>query len=117
MMAYKVILPTKGGPMRLAILSDTHGNLSALEAVLADMDAHGPFDAIGIAGDLCEWGPQPRAVLERVRALDCPVVQGNTDRNVTLDEGVLRALGKSENAIAGLGWTRAQIGAEGVSYL
>ena len=103
--------------MRLALLSDIHGNLVALEAVLADMDALGPFEAIGIAGDLCEWGPQPRAVLERVRALDCPVVQGNTDRNVTLDKEALRALGKSENAIAGLAWTRAQIGAEGVSYL
>ena len=88
--------------MRLALLSDIHGNLPALDAVLADMDAQGPFDAIGIAGDLCEWGPQPRAVLERVRTLECPVVQGNTDRNVTLDKEALRALGKSENAIAGL---------------
>ena len=101
--------------MRLAFLSDAHGNLTALEAVLADVEAHGPFDAIGLAGDLCEWGPQPRAVLERVRALDCPVVQGNTDRNVTLSEEALRALGKSENAIEGLVWTRTQIGAEGVS--
>jgi predicted phosphodiesterase len=103
--------------MRLALLSDIHGNLLALEDVLADMEAHGPFDAIGIAGDLCEWGPQPRAVLERVRALDCPVVQGNTDRNVTLTAEALRALGKTENAIEGLAWTRAQIGADGVSYL
>src|SRR5436305_1160850 len=103
--------------MRLAVLSDLHGNLTALEAVLVDMEAQGPFDAFGVAGDLCEWGPQPRAVLERVRTLDCPVVQGNTDRNVTLDPAALRALGKGENAIAGLAWTRAQIGAEGAAYL
>ncbi len=104
--------------MRLAILSDIHGNLAALEAVLADLEARGPVDALGVAGDLCEWGPQPREVLRRVRALGCPVVQGNTDRNVTIsDPAVLRAMGKTENAIAALAWTRSQIGDEGVAYL
>ncbi len=104
--------------MRLAILSDIHGNLTALQAVLADVAAHGPFDSVGVAGDLCEWGPQPRAVLERVRALNCPVVQGNTDRNVTIEDAdELRALGKSERAIAGLAWTRGEIGPEGTAYL
>jgi len=68
--------------MRLAIFSDVHGNLAALEAVLADIERRGPFDAFGVAGDLCEWGPQPREVLERLRALAYPVVQGNTDYNV-----------------------------------
>lgn len=104
--------------MRLAILSDIHGNLIALEAVLADLNARGPFDALGVAGDLCEWGPQPRETLERLRSLNCSVVQGNTDRNVTLtDTDELRVLGKSENAIAGLAWTRDQIGPEGTAYL
>jgi len=78
----------------------------------------GPFDALGVAGDLCEWGPQPAAVLARVRDLGCPVVQGNTDRNVvTTDEARLRAIGKSDNSIKGLAWTRAQIGAASVDYL
>jgi predicted phosphodiesterase len=104
--------------MRLAILSDIHGNLAALEAVLADLEACGSFDALGVAGDLCEWGPQPREVLRRVQALGCPVVQGNTDRNVTIaDAAELRAMGKTEKAIAALAWTRGQIGDEGVAYL
>jgi predicted phosphodiesterase len=104
--------------MRLAIMSDIHGNLTALEAVLADIAARGPFDALGVAGDLCEWGPQPRETLARVRDLGCPVVQGNTDRNVTItDEARLRALGKSEHGIEGLAWTRAQLGPTGVGYL
>lgn len=104
--------------MRLAILSDIHGNVTALEAVLADVAARGPFDALGVAGDLCEWGPQPREALQRLRALDCPIVQGNTDRNVTItDAAELHALGKSEGSIAGLAWTRAQIGAEGAACL
>jgi predicted phosphodiesterase len=104
--------------MRLAILSDIHGNLAALEAVLADLEARGPFAALGMGGDLCEWGPQPREVLQRVRSLGCPVVQGNTDRNVTISDATeLRAMGKTENAIAALAWTRGQIGDEGVAYL
>jgi predicted phosphodiesterase len=105
--------------MRLAIMSDIHGNMAAFEAVLADIAARGPFDALGVAGDLCEWGPQPREVLARVRDLGCPVVQGNTDRNVTFadDEARLRALGKSEQSIKGLAWTRAQLGRAGVDYL
>ncbi len=104
--------------MRLAILSDVHGNLVALEAVLSDLDAQGPFDGLGVAGDLCEWGPQPRETLDRVRGLGCPVVMGNTDRNVVIaDAGTLRAMGKSENAIANLAWTREQIGPDGCAYL
>ena len=104
--------------MRLAILSDVHGNLAALEAVLAALEASGPFDALTVAGDLCEWGPRPREALQRVRTLNAAVVQGNTDRYVTItDLAELRALGKSENAIAGLAWTREQIGPEGVAYL
>jgi predicted phosphodiesterase len=104
--------------MRLAILSDVHGNLTALEAVLADLDACGPFNALGVAGDLCEWGPYPREALERVRALGCPVVQGNTDRYLTMgDAEELRALGKSDKAIRDLAWTRDQLGAAGVAYL
>ncbi len=104
--------------MRLAIMSDVHGNLTALEAVLADIAGQGPFDALGVAGDLCEWGPRPREALTRVRELGCPVVQGNTDRNViTTDEAQLRAIGKSAHSIEGLAWTRAQLGAAGAEYL
>lgn len=104
--------------MRLALISDIHGNLTALEAVLADLDARGPYDALGVAGDLCEWGPYPRQTLERVRALGCPVVQGNTDHYLSLaDAEKLRLLGKSEKAIKDLAWTRDQLGAEGAAYL
>ena len=122
--------------MRLAIFSDVHGNLAALEAVLADIERRGPFDAFGVAGDLCEWGPQPREVLERLRALAYPVVQGNTDYNVVqgntdhsvvqgntdynvvpAEEEEQRAPGRSASSIEARAWTIAQIGIEGVAYL
>ena len=46
--------------MRLAVLSDIHGNRPALEAVLADLAAQGGADHLVIAGDLCADGPRPR---------------------------------------------------------
>lgn len=65
--------------MRIALLSDIHGNAVALDAVLADMAGHGPFDQIVVAGDLVWAGPWPAEVVDRVQALGGPVIQGNTD--------------------------------------
>ena len=64
--------------MRLAVFSDVHGNLSALEAVLADI-ADKAVDEIVFAGDLCMVGPRPAECLDRVQALGCTAVYGNTD--------------------------------------
>ncbi len=64
--------------MRIAITSDIHGNAVALEAALADIAAEG-IDQIVCLGDVAAFGPQPREVLARLRALGCPVVMGNTD--------------------------------------
>ena len=64
--------------MRVAIFSDVHGNLSGLEAVLADASQHAP-DLVVFAGDLCLMGPRPGDCLRRVRTLRLPTVMGNTD--------------------------------------
>ena len=64
--------------MRIAIISDIHANFVALQTVLADIErAH--VDQIVCLGDVTAGGPQPRAVIQRVRDLGCPVVRGNTD--------------------------------------
>lgn len=66
---------------RLAVLSDVHGNLVALEAVLADLQAEGEADAIWVLGDLAAFCPWPAESLARLRALDAvSFLQGNTDR-------------------------------------
>src|SRR5215217_1952108 len=99
--------------MRLAILSDIHGNVLALEAVLADLGARGGADVVAIAGDLCLGGPRPREVLERVRALGSPVVQGNTDYSLALPPEELE-----DRETADLhAWTRERIGDAGIEYL
>ena len=65
--------------MRIALLSDIHGNLIALEAVLADLRSQGPFDQIVVGGDLVWAGPWPAEVVDAVRGLGAAVIQGNTD--------------------------------------
>jgi putative phosphoesterase len=69
--------------MRVAALYDIHGNLPALEAVLAEVDA----DLVVVGGDVAP-GPQVDACLERLDALDVPVrwVMGNGDREVLSTE-------------------------------
>lgn len=69
--------------MRLAILSDVHGNIVALDAVLADIQAQGDVDEYWILGDLVDAGPAPVAVLKRLSLLDnVTCIRGNTDRYV-----------------------------------
>jgi putative phosphoesterase len=64
--------------MRVALLSDIHGNLLALEAVLTALKQEAA-DQIVCLGDVAIFGPQPGETLARIRALRCPVVMGNTD--------------------------------------
>jgi predicted phosphodiesterase len=62
--------------MRIAVISDIHSNLSALEAVLG---AVGAVDAVWHLGDTVGYGPQPQAVVDRLRATGVIGVRGNHD--------------------------------------
>jgi predicted phosphodiesterase len=73
--------------MRIAIIADTHGNLIALNTVLAEITAQG-IEQLVCLGDVAGLGPQPREVIARLRALACPVVMGNADEFL-LDPSVL----------------------------
>lgn len=64
--------------MRIALISDIHGNAVALDAIL-DALKEQQVDAIICLGDVAASGPQPCQVIERLRAIGCPVVMGNTD--------------------------------------
>ena len=67
--------------VRLAVLSDVHGNVAALEAALADVKKHKP-DRILVAGDLVFYGPRPAETVDRLRALEkdgAAIIAGNTD--------------------------------------
>jgi predicted phosphodiesterase len=64
--------------MRIALISDIHGNLVALQTVLADAERAG-VDRFVCLGDVAAAGPQPGECVRRVAELACPVVMGNTD--------------------------------------
>ena len=63
---------------RLAIVSDVHGNLTALDAVIADVERRG-IEHVVHGGDLVLGGCQPAQVLDRVSELGWPGILGNTD--------------------------------------
>ncbi len=78
--------------MRVAIISDMHGNDLAFEAVEADIQNQ-KIDQIVCLGDAIQGGPQPAEVVQRLRRLNCPVVMGNADAwlisgEETADEGI-----------------------------
>lgn len=79
--------------MRLALLSDIHGNLIALEAVLADLEAVGGADTVWVLGDLAAFGSRPTECVQRIMALreergkdHFKIIGGNTDRYLVTGE-------------------------------
>jgi predicted phosphodiesterase len=73
--------------LRVAILSDIHGNSLALDAVLADINAQGGVDEYWLLGDYVAIGPDPAGVLARLDQLpQATFTRGNTDRYVAHDE-------------------------------
>ncbi|MFC1959754.1 metallophosphoesterase family protein [Chloroflexota bacterium] len=116
--------------MRLAVLADIHGNVDALNAVLADLDAAGGADQTWILGDLIAFGPAPVATLDVIRQLPedtTKVIQGNTDRYVTTwarpnaerptAETWAQHIQFMQQREANFTWTAQQISGEDAIYL
>ena len=68
--------------MRIAIISDSHGNLSALDAVLADLDRTGPYDDVLVGGDVAYGGPFPEGCVARIQERGYRTVRGNTEQMI-----------------------------------
>jgi putative phosphoesterase len=73
--------------MRIAVVSDIHGNRTAFEAVLADLRDTAP-DLILHGGDLADAGSSPVEIVDRIRDLDWPGVIGNTDEMLARPESL-----------------------------
>jgi putative phosphoesterase len=96
--------------VRVAALYDVHGNLPALNAVLAEVDALGP-DAIVVGGDVAS-GPMPVETLDALRARGARFVRGNADR--VLD---LRGANDGETWVRARRWVAARLGEERLAFL
>jgi putative phosphoesterase len=68
----------RNSPMRLAVISDIHGECLALDQVLQDIRRQG-IEQMVCLGDALQGGSQPAETLARLRELNCPVVMGNAD--------------------------------------
>ena len=99
--------------MRVAVISDIHANLHALEAVLAALEEE-PHDALWCLGDLVGYGPRPNecCALVRERADLCLV--GNHDLVVL---GTLSADDFNPEAAAAAQWTSAELSADSRTFL
>jgi len=96
--------------MQVGVLSDIHGNVVALEAVLSAMP---DVDALVCAGDVVGYNPWHGDCVEAVRERDVPTVMGNHDR------AVARGGGFAFNSMAGAGVEHARetLSAEGIEWL
>ena len=94
---------------RVALISDVHGNLTALEAALGDIAARGA-DRIVCLGDVANEGPQPVAVIRRLRDLDIPVIKGNTDDWLVNPKPKRAKSDKARQEEAVAFWVAAQLG-------
>jgi len=98
--------------MRALILSDIHGNLEALEAVLAA--AEGQWDELWNLGDTVGYGASPNQVVERIRSLGTIHVRGNHDRVCC---GLSSPHGFNPVAKTAALWTREHLSADNLAWL
>src|SRR3712207_7527117 len=96
-----------------AVISDIHGNLEALEAVLRDVPEE--VEIIYCLGDVIGYGASPNECCNTVRESGMPVISGNHDLGVTDLETDLNWFNPVA-ATAG-GWTRGQLSGENAEFL
>lgn len=100
--------------MKIALLSDIHANLRALDACMEHAAAHGA-QRFAVLGDLVGYGAQPAQVVRRVRALaqdGAIVLQGNHDALAVAPQGQSGTMDAG-----GAAWTRAQLAPADLDFL
>lgn len=101
--------------MRVALISDLHGNEVALEAVLGDIERRG-VDRIVCLGDTATLGPRPEAVLARLRQIGCSCILGNHDAFM-LDAELIHSYTEVPVIVDAVDWCRARLGAGDIEFL
>ncbi len=104
--------------MKFAVISDIHGNMFALEAVLKDIKQNN-VDKIFCLGDLAMAGPEPNKTIDFVKKQDWTIIQGNTDNMiVNFSEELYNKVHAGAPIMANaLRYDVKEISAENVEYL
>ena len=106
--------------MRIAVIGDIHANLPALRAVIDDVARIGA-DAIYCVGDVVGRGPHPNEVVDELRRLEVPTVQGNWDEAIGMDRdqtGASWATGQAEaTGNASMRWSAESLTEENKGWL
>jgi predicted phosphodiesterase len=101
--------------LRVAVVTDIHGNLEALRAVLDDLDRRGPFDRLIAGGDYCLNGPDPAVALDLIAEHADILLKGNTDRDIVNHGNDDPDLGRKKSET--IEWVREQLGPERLALL
>jgi diadenosine tetraphosphatase ApaH/serine/threonine PP2A family protein phosphatase len=100
--------------MRLAVLSDIHSNLVALDAVLDDLARAPAVEEVWACGDIVGYGPQPNEVIARLRERNARAVMGNHDGAAV---GMVEVAWFNDAAAIAIQWTAEVLTAESREYL
>jgi predicted phosphodiesterase len=105
------VIPTTltGAFMRVVLMSDIHGNLTALQAVAEHLPEH---HRVIVAGDLCLEGPDPAGVFDLLAELGWDLLMGNTDRDIVKAPDDVKAAKRAQ-----VEWARDQLGPGRVNRL
>jgi len=101
--------------MRIALISDIHGNEIALRAVLKEIDQEG-VDAVYCLGDVATLGPQPRETIDIIRSRGIPCVMGNHDEFLLLPD-LIRSYPTAPVVVESVDWCRAEISTADTRFL
>ena len=103
--------------MRLAFISDIHGNATALDAVLEDIKNKN-FDKVYVLGDICYRGLEPQRSLDLIQSLHTEVIKGNADEWVVrgvqqgeVPDSALEMMNKERD------WIVSHLESDGIEYL
>jgi putative phosphoesterase len=102
--------------MRIGLIADIHGNLVALDLILAELD-RASVEQILCLGDLAVLGPQPGEVIDQIRERGIRTVCGNTDAWLVPDHPIPVVPPDSRESMDLTAWTASRLGPEQIEYL
>lgn len=97
------------------MISDLHGQMAALSAVLGDAEARG-VDRLVCLGDVATLGPSPKAMLAELRKLGCTCIMGNHDAFL-LDAALIHTYSEAPIIIEAVDWCRAQMSDDELDFV